>query len=246
MLLTLLQNSSSGNYVLPADGGVYSYSGNDATLIYTTAGAFSLAADGGTYSYSGNDAALRFNRVLAADGGVYSYTGNDATLTYTPVSGAFVLQADGGVYTYAGDNANLLYSGTPVIPQIRGGDDAPRRRKQREFEDERSERGRLKELIAKVVDGVSDTPAVQVVTQEAGEGVVLVPRGAPAVAIPVPPAFDVEEVARMISQALTEAGVRIREARSAAARERLAREVERAMVQLRRRRREEEILLLMD
>lgn len=143
----------------------------------------------------------------------------------------------------------LQSQGTPPPPVVtlpRGGDDAPRRRKQRSFEEERREREQLKELIARVVDGVADAPAVQVVTQEAEEGVVLVPKGAPAVAIPVPPAFDAAEVARMLSQALSEAGVRIREARSAAARERLAREVERALAQLRRRRREEEILLLMD
>lgn len=139
--------------------------------------------------------------------------------------------------------------GPPPPPpplEIRGGDDAPRRRKQRSFEEERRQREQLKELIAKVVDGVSDAPAAQVVAQEAGEGVVLVPKGAPAVAIPVPPAFDAAEVAKMLAQALSEAGVRVREARSKAARERLAREVERAMAQLRRRRREEEILLLMD
>jgi len=61
MLLTLLQSASSGNYVLPADGGVYSYSGNNATLTYTTAGAFVLSADGGTYTYSGNNANLLFS-----------------------------------------------------------------------------------------------------------------------------------------------------------------------------------------
>lgn len=134
----------------------------------------------------------------------------------------------------------------PPVLEIRGGDDAPRRRKQREFEDERRERAQLKELITQVVEGVSDAPAAQVVTQEAGEGVVLVPKGAPAVAILVPPAFDAAEVARMLAQALNEAGVRVREARSKAARERLAREAALAMAQLRRRRREEEILLLMD
>lgn len=87
-----LVGAAPGSYTLAADGGAYTYSGNDATLTYTPAGAFTLTADGGAYSYSGNN----------------------ATLIYTP-SGAFVLQADGGVYTYSGNNANLLFSGVPII-----------------------------------------------------------------------------------------------------------------------------------
>jgi hypothetical protein len=108
-----IEGAAAGAFTLVADGGVYTYSGNNANLIYTTAGAFVLSADGGTYSYSGNDANLRFNRVLAADGGVYSYSGNNATLRVSRV-----LTADGGVYTYVGNNANLLYSGGPPPPPV--------------------------------------------------------------------------------------------------------------------------------
>lgn len=58
MLLTLLQSAGGGgSYVLAADGGVYSFSGNNAGLIAT--------------------------RVLSADGGVYSYAGNNADLVYS-------------------------------------------------------------------------------------------------------------------------------------------------------------------
>ncbi len=63
--------ATGGAFTLSADGGTYSYSGNNANLIYTPAGAFTLSADGGTYSYSGNNADLRFNRVLLADGGIF-------------------------------------------------------------------------------------------------------------------------------------------------------------------------------
>lgn len=103
------------------------------------AGAYTLVADGGTYSYSGNDATLRVNRVLAADGGVYSYTGNNATLTYT-TAGAYTLVADGGVYSYSGNNANLLFSGTPIVVIDTHDGDGKRKRKFQEDEEARAKR----------------------------------------------------------------------------------------------------------
>jgi hypothetical protein len=112
-LLTLLQSQgASGAYTLVADGAVYSYSGNNATLTYTPAGSYSLAADGATYSYSGNNANLLYARRLIADGTSYSYSGNDASLLYAP-AGAYTLIAAGGAYTYSGNNATLVYSGGP-------------------------------------------------------------------------------------------------------------------------------------
>lgn len=108
-----IEGAAAGSYTLVADGGVYSYSGNDANLVYGTAGSFTLSADGATYSYSGNNADLRFNRVLAADGGVYSYTGNNANLRVNRS-----LIAEGGSYTYSGNNADLLYSGGPPPPPV--------------------------------------------------------------------------------------------------------------------------------
>ncbi|MCA6393434.1 MAG: hypothetical protein IM607_18830 [Cytophagales bacterium] len=103
--------STGGAFTLSADGGTYSYSGNNATLTYTTTGAFTLSADGGTYTYSGNNANLLYKRLLAADGGIYSYSGNNANLTYVPFSGAYTIIAESGVYTYSGNNANLIYAG---------------------------------------------------------------------------------------------------------------------------------------
>jgi hypothetical protein len=97
--------------ILSADGGTYTYNGNDANLVYTPAGAFTLAADGATYTYSGNNANLLYNRLLAADGGTYSYSGNNANLTYVPFAGAYTIIAEGGVYTYSGNDANLIYTG---------------------------------------------------------------------------------------------------------------------------------------
>jgi hypothetical protein len=137
-----IEGAAAGAFTLVADGGTYTYSGNNATLTYTTAGAFTLVADGGTYSYSGDNANLLFKRALAADGGTYSYSGNNANLTYT-TAGAFVLTAEGGVYSYAGNNANLTFSGTPIIvDDTHDGDYLPRK-----FKRERDERNKRKRDI---------------------------------------------------------------------------------------------------
>jgi hypothetical protein len=109
-LLTLLQSqgTSPGAYTLVADGGIYSYSGNDASLVYTPVGAYTLSADGTTYTYSGNDATLLYARRLIADGATYSYSGNNANLLYNRV-----LLAGGASYIYSGNDATLVYSGGP-------------------------------------------------------------------------------------------------------------------------------------
>ena len=75
-------------------------------------GAYTLVADGAVYSYSGNDANLLYARRLVADGATYSYSGNDASLLYAP-AGSYTLIAAGGAYTYSGNNATLVYSGGP-------------------------------------------------------------------------------------------------------------------------------------
>jgi hypothetical protein len=126
---------AGGAFTLSADGGTYSYSGNNANTLFNRR----LVADGGTYTYTGNDANTLFNRRLVADGGVYAYSGNNATLTYTQ-AGAFVLQADGGVYSYSGNNANLLYSGTPIVVIDTHDGDWKRRRKFQEDEEARAKR----------------------------------------------------------------------------------------------------------
>lgn len=163
MLLTLLQNNSSGNYVLPADGGLYSYSGNNATLTYTTAGAFTLVADGGTYSYSGNNANLLFNRVLAADGGTYTYSGNNANLIYT-TAGAFVLTAEGGVYSYSGNDANLLFSGIPIVDFDTHDGDRQRRRFARDRDERKRRRKDIIEAFEVLVEG--NAPIVEEIVEE--------------------------------------------------------------------------------
>jgi len=185
MLLTLLQNNSSGSYVLLADGGSYSYSGNDATLTYTTAGAFTLVADGWTYNYSGNDANLLVNRVLIADGGVYSYTGNNANLLINRVlisdggvysyngnnadliyttSGAFVLTAEGGVYSYVGNDANLSFSGVPIVDFDTHDGDRQRRRFAADRDERKRRRKDIIEAFEVLVEGKD--PIVEEIVEE--------------------------------------------------------------------------------
>jgi nitrogen regulatory protein PII-like uncharacterized protein len=106
---------TGGSYTLTAEGGTYTYSGNNANLLYNRV----LIAEGGTYNYTGNNADLLYNRLLTADGGTYSYSGNNANLTYVPFSGAYTIIAEGGVYTYSGNNATLTYTGAQ--PEIVGG-----------------------------------------------------------------------------------------------------------------------------
>jgi hypothetical protein len=161
----LIPQPTGSPYTLTANGGVYSYSGNNATLTYTPIGAYTIAADGGTYSYTGNaanvlfnrrlvadggtytytgnNANTLFNRRLVADGGVYAYSGNDAALIYAPV-GAFTLLADGGVYSYSGNNANLVFSATPIVVIDTHDGDQKRRRK---FDDDTETRRRRRAQI---------------------------------------------------------------------------------------------------
>ncbi len=122
--------SSGAPYTLTADGATYSYSGNDANLLYNRrlvaeGVAYSYLGNdanlffnrqtqigGGIYSYSGNDANLLYNRRLVAEGAAYAYSGNDANLVYAPAQ-AYTLTALGGIYNYSGNNATLIYSGGP-------------------------------------------------------------------------------------------------------------------------------------
>lgn len=101
--------------VLTSNSGNYNYSGNNANLVYTPAGAYTLTADSGGFAYSGDNANLLYNRKIVADVGTYTYSGNNATLTYVPFSGAYTLVAESGTFTYFGNNAELIYSGAQTL-----------------------------------------------------------------------------------------------------------------------------------
>lgn len=133
----------------------------------------------------------------------------------------------------------------PVAPvELRGGygPDKRRKRKQREFDEERSNREELRRFIERVLQPI-DTEAEVVTTTEA---VAVLPRRGEGIALPVPPAFSAAAVTDAVMSVLRDNAVQAERVRTAEARERARLEVERVMEQIRRRRREEEWLLLMD
>lgn len=93
------------NRVLSADTGSYSITGFDTGTVNT----YTLVADTGTYNIVGTDALRDFT--MFANHGVYNFSGNDATLTKTTV-GSYVLTAESGVYTITGQDA--LFNKTNV------------------------------------------------------------------------------------------------------------------------------------
>lgn len=85
-------------YVLAADAGVFTLSGQSAALRAD----LRLGADGGIFGHTGQDAALRAERRLAADGGLFALTGQDAALRADRR-----LAADAGLFALAGQDAAL-------------------------------------------------------------------------------------------------------------------------------------------
>jgi len=124
--------TSGGAYALNLETGVYSFTGNAATLTkdsrltlesgtYTLSGSNAsllkgliLEASSGSYSLTGSDASLFYTHLLNASSGSYSVTGSDATLTYTPTAGAYTLNLESGAYVLLGQDVTFVYSGSEV------------------------------------------------------------------------------------------------------------------------------------
>lgn len=157
-------------YSIIAAGSTFSYTGNNANLIYTSAGAYTIAADGGTYSYSGNNANTLYNRAVAADGGTYSYTGNNAntllgrtvqadgsTYSYTGNNAnllfTYRLVAEGGIYSYTGNDASLVYTPSQIV--VFDGHDGDKKR-QKKWDDERERREYRKQELIKVYEQLNE------------------------------------------------------------------------------------------
>lgn len=126
-----------------------------------------------------------------------------------------------------------------------GGDDGSlarrrKKRKQREFEDERRERDELRRFIQRALEPVKESAEVMVL----GDAVAVMPRRGPDVALPVPPSFTAGEVSDAVMSVLRDNAVRAERVRTAEARERAKAEVRRMMEQIRRRRNDEWLLLL--
>lgn len=85
-------------YLLTADAGMFSLSGQDAGLRAERR----LVGEMGAFSLAGQDAGLRAEWRLAADVGLFAFTGQDAGL---PVERR--LAADAGLFALAGQDAAL-------------------------------------------------------------------------------------------------------------------------------------------
>lgn len=144
---------------------------------------------------------------------------------------------------YPGDWWGRAVEPAPVV-QLRGGygPEKRRKRKQREFDEERGAREALRRFIERALEPI-DAAAEVVTTTEA---VAVLPRKGESIALPVPPAFSASVVTDLVMSVLRDNAVQAERVRTAAAQERARLEVQRALEQLRKRRREEEWLLLMD
>lgn len=95
-------------YLLTADYGSYSLTGQAANLLYGR----TLLATNGSYTLSGQDAGLVSTRLLACDYGSYSLSGQDAGLNR-----GFTMTADQGSYTLTGHDSGLLATRTITAAQ---------------------------------------------------------------------------------------------------------------------------------
>jgi len=159
---------------------------------------------------------------------------------------------NGGPQTLAPEllvNQNTFLS--PVV-QIAGSDELqrgeswmPQMARKRKWSEDRDEREALRKAIEQAIDPITETQA-KVVTVKGEVAIVTESR---AIALPVPPQFDAQAVARMAVSVLEKAGIEAQRVRDAENRRRalLALEAERVENErrLRKRRRDEEILLLM-
>jgi hypothetical protein len=119
--ITFSLQAAPNAYVLTADKGTYSFTGNAATLaravvLASSSGnfiesgnaaslsrGFGLTSSTGAFNEDGNNAALLAGRIVTGSTGVFSFTGNAATFTKTTASKT--LLADVGAFTSTGNDA---------------------------------------------------------------------------------------------------------------------------------------------
>ena len=221
MVAGLLAATESGPDVFVATGTVSS--GVSGTLAATESGPDTFAATGSVL-VAGSLAATEAGPDTFAATGTVSAPSVIGTLAATE-SGPDTFAATGTLGP-APEPSGLVTGGW--APEKKR-----RRAKQLEFE-----RDTLRETIEAAVSPV-EGPAE--VVQEPRQ-VTVRPAAGPAVSIPVPPAFDAAEVARMVSAALGRVQV---QADEVAAQARAAETVRLELERLRRRRRQDEELLLL-
>jgi len=186
--------------------------------------------------------------VAAGASGNLSVTLGEATLSSTGTVTLPALTGDLSVTLGAATLSSRATFGPEDVEQPRGGYGPPTKRKQRDFDEERRERNRLREQIEAAVAPLKAKKAEVVETAAGGEEGVAILTRRQRVAIPVPASLDAGEVARMVSAALERAGIQARRAESERARQLAAAafeaEVQERMRRIQRRRREEWLLLL--
>lgn len=109
--------------LLNCDGGSYTITSGDASLLYSHA----IQAEVGSYSITGQQATLDYDQLLNCEAGSFELTGNSATFVYdqTIYAGAFsfiwsgqqagllkdaVLDAETGAYSLTGGSATFVRS----------------------------------------------------------------------------------------------------------------------------------------
>jgi len=95
-----LTKGSDPNKVLTADVGIFSKLGRDAGILHAAL----LTTQKGAYAANGVDATLRHAVVITAAKGTFTELGNDAGLRHTAI-----LAAEKATYTLVGNNADLHY-----------------------------------------------------------------------------------------------------------------------------------------
>ena len=143
--------------------------------------------------------------------------------------------------------------GNPTPSQTQTQNDGgwvPQIKRKRKWSEERDEQAQLRRVIEAVIDPVKAAApdSAQLVASET-EGVAVLPSSGPAVSLPLLPTVDAAKVARLIQDALQEAGIAARRVREAQleqqAREALTVARENARRAQIRKRKQEEFLLLM-
>jgi len=95
----------TANYVVTANNGTYSLTGQNATVAYTPAGGYTLVANSGSYAVTGQAATLLKSKLVTANNGTYAVTGQNAALLRSKL-----VTANNGTYAVTGQNATLLRS----------------------------------------------------------------------------------------------------------------------------------------
>lgn len=164
-------------------------------------------------------------------------TGTDtfASTGEVGIAGAMAAQETGSdTFASSGSVANAVQRG--------GYGKDYKKPKQREFTDEVTERKELRRLIREAIDPVKGAPVATVLASQDDAPGVAVVTAQKTINIPVPPAFNAEQVSRMVVWELQKKEVAVRAQRARLALEVMVREEQARIARMRRE--EEELLLL--